>query len=751
MADKTDDLLISVSTDLSTVKRQLKQLGDSITASTSGISKQFETMGKGIDASMTPVQRRINDMLGIPFTSKVKEWKGALADAGGEIGKTGHAAAGASTSMQAMLHSIRSMGEQLALGISPTQALTGQLSHLSYVASQPGGITGALKEVGSLAGGLITAFPYVTAAVAAAGAAFIAYEMIGGKTVATVDEALTEHAKTIKALREAYGIAGDGADDYARRSIASLESAQRRAEAALRESVAAAEKAAKSALSDSGGISGFGLLQRMGLLGDNDLNAVNAKFASFAEPINKLREQIKAGNPDFDAFQRWLDRIAASDPGRLRSVADEILGLVDKAAGGREAIDNMSVALGQLTQSQIDTGRIAAQLANIETAAMNAQGAVGALKAMLAGMSRLGEGEGSRGDAVGGKASMDRAQDSFNEQMNLWRRFGHDNDSGIDPNKPKAAAKNRRSKTPAITAADQFNNDLQAIKDRTAALAEEQAMLGKSYEAQEKRKTALQLEQTALKQVREEARKKGDADWQNAQLTPEMIGKIDAQSAAYAKQAESLRKAQEAQQEFEAWMNVGRDATRGFIDDLLSGATAGEAFANVLKKISSQLLELAMNDLFGKGGNSGFGLIGSLLGFGGGGGAFPGGGSLNSFGGLYADGGYTGSGGKNDPAGIVHKGEVVWSQDDIRKAGGLASVEGMRSRGGAMPQMPKLVYGGGGATSVTVHFAPVIDNRGASVEAVARTQQQLDRLKAEIPARVTMAVRAANKSNVKFR
>lgn len=44
----------------------------------------------------------------------------------------------------------------------------------------------------------------------------------------------------------------------------------------------------------------------------------------------------------------------------------------------------------------------------------------------------------------------------------------------------------------------------------------------------------------------------------------------------------------------------------------------------------------------------------------------------------FADGGYTGAGGKNDPAGIVHKGEVVWSQDDIRRAGGVNNVEAMR-------------------------------------------------------------------------
>ncbi|RZG36258.1 tape measure protein [Acinetobacter baumannii] len=44
----------------------------------------------------------------------------------------------------------------------------------------------------------------------------------------------------------------------------------------------------------------------------------------------------------------------------------------------------------------------------------------------------------------------------------------------------------------------------------------------------------------------------------------------------------------------------------------------------------------------------------------------------------FADGGYTGSGGKYEPAGIVHKGEVVWSQEDIRRWGGVGLVEKMR-------------------------------------------------------------------------
>lgn len=35
-------------------------------------------------------------------------------------------------------------------------------------------------------------------------------------------------------------------------------------------------------------------------------------------------------------------------------------------------------------------------------------------------------------------------------------------------------------------------------------------------------------------------------------------------------------------------------------------------------------------------------------------------------------------GGVNEPAGVVHKGEVVWSQRDVARAGGVEIVEAMR-------------------------------------------------------------------------
>lgn len=44
----------------------------------------------------------------------------------------------------------------------------------------------------------------------------------------------------------------------------------------------------------------------------------------------------------------------------------------------------------------------------------------------------------------------------------------------------------------------------------------------------------------------------------------------------------------------------------------------------------------------------------------------------------FDGGGWTGYGGRKEPAGVVHKGEVVWSQDDVARAGGPATVDAMR-------------------------------------------------------------------------
>lgn len=78
----------------------------------------------------------------------------------------------------------------------------------------------------------------------------------------------------------------------------------------------------------------------------------------------------------------------------------------------------------------------------------------------------------------------------------------------------------------------------------------------------------------------------------------------------------------------------------------------------------------------------------------------------------WGDGGYTGAGGKNDPAGIVHKGEVVFSQSDVSRHGGVGAVEAMRLRGYANGGVV-----GGGAAASSAGVVLNITNQGQPVSA----------------------------------
>lgn len=252
----------------------------------------------------------------------------------------------------------------------------------------------------------------------------------------------------------------------------------------------------------------------------------------------------------------------------------------------------------------------------------------------------------------------------------------------------KEGKKPKAEKAPKKTEDDYFFQITQQVKDRTAALAEEARITGLTYVEQEKRRTAMELEQDVLARLREEARKKGDKDWESVKLSSDQVASINAVSEAYARQADELRNVQEEQGKAE-------QAAAEFYDTFKSGMvgaiTGANSLQDALKGILSRLAEMILNSAFDAifGGRNASSSGGWLTGV------------MKSIG--FADGGYTGAGGVNQPAGVVHKGEVVWSQKDVARAGGPSVVDAMRrgvsgySRGGGVamsipraPSMPVL-------------------------------------------------------------
>jgi hypothetical protein len=126
---------------------------------------------------------------------------------------------------------------------------------------------------------------------------------------------------------------------------------------------------------------------------------------------------------------------------------------------------------------------------------------------------------------------------------------------------------------------------------------------------------------------------------------------------------------------FQDYENIAQ----GFVGDLISGAEAGhgaiETLSDAFANLGDQLLRMAANQaiksifpaLTGGPIAAGAGIAGGVLGF--------------------AGGGYTGAGGRNDVAGVVHRGEVVFSQDDVARHGGAAAVDAMR-------RLPRFADGG---------------------------------------------------------
>lgn len=137
----------------------------------------------------------------------------------------------------------------------------------------------------------------------------------------------------------------------------------------------------------------------------------------------------------------------------------------------------------------------------------------------------------------------------------------------------------------------------------------------------------------------------------------------------------------------------------GFEDAWVKFTTTGKlSFSDLTKSVLADLARIAARQAI-------MGIVNAVAGaWGGGGGAYTGSGTgsgsiggfgnnLSNFGtssvndqlfqkmrlgGSYSTGGYTGDGGVNEPAGVVHKGEVVWSQRDVARAGGVEIVEAMR-------------------------------------------------------------------------
>lgn len=228
-----------------------------------------------------------------------------------------------------------------------------------------------------------------------------------------------------------------------------------------------------------------------------------------------------------------------------------------------------------------------------------------------------------------------------------------------------AASERRREEAKAAKggakSASEAERERQAVVDMIEQLEHEYNLLGMTNE------------QKAISNALRDA---------GAAATDDQRKQIEALISATLAEEEAIRSLDEMSKE---WANTIQSATRGFIDDLIEGKSAAEAFGNVLSSIANKLIDVGLDNLFG---SSGFNIAGM-------------------FGGARATGGPVSSG-KSYLVG--ERGPEMFTPSS---AGNITPNNQM-----------------GGSSSVV--FSPVIDARGADVGAVARIERVLEKMKNEI-------------------
>lgn len=187
--------------------------------------------------------------------------------------------------------------------------------------------------------------------------------------------------------------------------------------------------------------------------------------------------------------------------------------------------------------------------------------------------------------------------------------------------------------------ADDFAREALAIRDKTLALQAEAAVLASVAMGQRRNGDAMEFAR-AKAELLVAAQKAGTV------ITPEVEAGIDAMAQSYADMAASADKARQAVGK------VQQDAQRGgdaLADLFMRGIDGADALKSALLDLAKTILRNQLAKLLG--GLPGAGALGGLL--------APG----------FAFGGYTGDGPKFKPAGIVHKGEFVFSKETVQRLG----------------------------------------------------------------------------------
>lgn len=236
----------------------------------------------------------------------------------------------------------------------------------------------------------------------------------------------------------------------------------------------------------------------------------------------------------------------------------------------------------------------------------------------------------------------------------------------------------------------------------------------------------LEFERSLIGMTAEERAEANALRRAGATATDKQKAKISELVAATYAEREAIEASKEAMQELQ---DISRDVLEGLVDDLRNGASGADILANALNRVADRLLDSDFDNLFSeKSGATGKGLFGGVI--------IPG---------ILHDGGVAGSDGYGHGRAFspsVFRGARRYHTGSSGVGLAADEVPAILQRGEVV--LPRGAQIGGSSPSIT--FAPQIDARGASSEAVARLEAAMDKQQRDFAANVLTTMRKARKT-----
>lgn len=510
---------------------------------------------------------------------------------------------------------------QLQGGTSPFTVALQQGTQISQVLGQAGA-GGVVKLLGTAFASLVSPVSLATIGVIAFGGAAVQW---GAKAIGAIDdldERMKAHVALVKSLKEVYGDAAKGVDTSTKESAAVLRALLNISTDKLQKDFARlAQSAAAPGQQMAQFVDDFGRIIETGA----------DKFAPFRKAIDDFNASVRAGKPDVQTFRDSIsETVNSSADQKVRSLGGELLD-ASKNAG---ELANSLRSVGEAGKG-LDTAALAA-------AAMNKNFA-DALKTLGGTVSK------NLSDREKIEQNFSKVMQSANSDPKQMAAMAErDNQLAILSYNERKKAAEEAGKA-AESATKRFQGQLDSVQKRNAQLFGAQSGVGQGVEQLAKLEVQYRLTEAAQQAF--------------GKVTPEIAAKIDAVAASAGRAADALAKAKlqsdigfdrsqiglspaeqsansrlrsvfgddvnSAQAQFykqqllvndalRQYSDIGKDATKGFISDIVAGKSALEALSGALTKISNKLLDMAVDSLWGKAFGGSGGLL-SLLGGGGGG------------------------------------------------------------------------------------------------------------------------------------